>query len=238
MLKLLLALHIAAGSIALASMLVPLTVRKGGVLHRRAGWVFVGGMAVVSLTAFVLSAARILTDPTDAGRAAGLFLFQVALLTLAGVSAGVRVLRFKKRAAPHRHPWDIGLAGTLVLASLGMAAFGLSTGRALPTAFSVIGLLTGGGQLAYWLRTPAHPMHWWFEHLGTMVGSCIAATTAFLVVNAGRVGLERFGLLVWLGPTLIGVPLITAWNIYYRRRFAGQGQAGRARQARQAELAG
>lgn len=221
MLKLVLALHIAAGSVALASMFVPLTVRKGGLLHRRAGWVFVGGMALVSVTAFVLSGSRILTDTSDDGRAAGLFLFQVALLTAAGVSAGVRVLRFKKRTTPHRHPWDLGLAGALVVASVGMAMFGLSTGRALPTAFSVIGLFTGGGQLAYWLRTPNHPMHWWFEHLGTMVGSCIAATTAFLVVNAGRMGLETFGLLVWLTPTIVGVPLIAAWNVYYRRRFAG-----------------
>lgn len=221
MLTLILTLHIAAGSVALAAMLVPLTVRKGGTLHRRAGWVFVAGMTIVSASAFVLSAARILTSTTADGHAAGLFLFQVALLTAAGVSAGVRVLRFKKRSAPHRHPWDLGLSGALVLASLGMAAFGLSTGRSLPTAFSAIGLFTGVGQLSYWLRTPTHPMHWWFEHLGTMVGSCIAATTAFLVVNASRMGLETFGLLVWLAPTIVGVPLVTAWNIYYRRRFAG-----------------
>lgn len=221
MLTLILALHIAAGSLALAAMVVPLTVRKGGPLHRRAGWVFVGGMAMVSLTAFVLSAARIVTSTTADGRAAGLFLFQVALLTAAGVSAGVRVLRFKKRSAPHRHPWDLGLSGALVIASVGMTAFGLSTGRSLPIAFSVIGLLTGGGQLSYWLRTPSHPMHWWFEHLGTMIGSCIAATTAFLVVNASRMGLDSFGLLVWLTPTIVGVPLVAFWNGYYRRRFAG-----------------
>jgi uncharacterized membrane protein len=221
MLKLMLAVHIAGGSAALASMFVPMVTRKGGPAHRRAGWVFVCGMATVSLTAFVLSAARLLTDPTPNGRAAGAFLFFVALLTAAGVSAGVRVLRLKRRSSAHRHPWDLGLAASLALASLGMAAWGLTTGRPLFSAFSVIGLLIGGGQLAYWLRVPTHPMHWWFEHMGAMLGSCIAATTAFFVVNAGRLGLETFALVVWLTPTVVGVPAIALWTAYYRRRFSG-----------------
>ena len=41
MLKTLLAIHVAGGSIALASMLIPLFTRKGGSMHRKAGWVFV-----------------------------------------------------------------------------------------------------------------------------------------------------------------------------------------------------
>jgi uncharacterized membrane protein len=221
MMTIILALHIAAGSIALASMCLPLVARKGGSTHRRAGWVFVGGMTVVSVTAFLLSAARVLTDPTPDGRAAGAFLFFVSILTATGVSAGIRVLRFKRRAAPHRHPWDLGLAATLVVASVAMAVWGLSGGRSLFTAFSVIGLLTGGNQIVSWLRVPTHPMHWWFDHMGAMLGACIAATTAFLVVNAGRLGFETFALAVWLAPSVVGTVAIALWTAYYRRRFAG-----------------
>lgn len=220
MLTLLLALHIAGGSTALASMLVPMVAPKGGPLHRRAGWVFVAGMTIVSVTAFALAGARVLWDPSPAGRVTGAFLFYVSLLTAAGVSAGVRVLRFKRRTAGHRHPWDLGLAGALLLASVGLAVWGVATGRGLFTGFSMIGLLTGGSQLVYWRRTPDHPMHWWFEHMGAMLGSCIAATTAFLVVNADRLGLETFGLVVWLGPAIVGVPVIAGWTAYYRRRFS------------------
>jgi len=219
MLNIILALHVAGGSLALASMLVPMVTRKGGTAHRRAGWLFVGGMTDVSVTAFVLAGARVLTDPSPNGRTAGIFLFFVSILTAAGVSAGVRVLRAKRRSAPHRHPWDVGIAGALVLASVAMAIWGLSTGRALFTAFSAIGLFTGGTQLAYWLRTPTHRMHWWFQHMSAMLGSCIAATTAFLVVNAGRFGLGTFALAVWLSPAVIGVPAIAIWTAYYRRRF-------------------
>src|SRR5688572_5952903 len=109
MMQPLLAIHIAAGSIALASMVVPMIASKGGRTHRRAGWVFVGSMAVVSVTALLMSAARALFDPRPDAKEFGFFLFVVALLTGAAVSAGVRVLRFKTRTGAGGHWWDIGL---------------------------------------------------------------------------------------------------------------------------------
>lgn len=220
MMKTVLALHIVGGSVALAAMVVPMLARKGGALHRRAGWVFVAGMTVVSITAFVLAGARLLFDPSLQGRTAGAFLFYVSILTASGVSTGMRVLRVKHRTAAHRHPWDLGLPSVLLLSSVAMAVWGLTGGRTLFTAFSVIGFLTGGSQLAYWVRVPTHPMHWWFEHMGAMLGSCIAATTAFLVVNADRLGLETFGLIAWLTPSILGAPAIALWSAYYRRKFA------------------
>jgi uncharacterized membrane protein len=221
----LLTVHIAGGTAALLSMVVPMVARKGGLVHRRAGWVFVSGMAIVSLTAFALSALRFLTDPTAEGRAAGLYLFFVAILTAAGVSAGVRVLRTKARREAHHQVWDLGLASALTISSVAMAGYGVATGRPLFVAFSVIGLVNGVGQLRYWLRPPQQHMHWWFQHMSQMLGSCIAATTAFLVVNAGRLGADTFSLGVWLAPTLIGGPAIAIWTLYYRRKFAGPTRA-------------
>lgn len=242
MMEMLLAIHIAGGSLALASMVVPMVARKGATMHRRSGWVFVGGMTAVSITAFALAGSRLLFDASPEGRAAGAFLFYVSLLTAAGVSAGIRVLSAKRRTTPHRHPWDLGLPVALVLSSVAMAVWGLSTGRTLYTAFSLIGLATGANHLVSWLRVPTHPMHWWFEHMGAMLGSCIAATTAFLVVNAGRLGLETFGLIVWLTPSIVGAPAIALWTAYYRRKFsrstsaripqAGQGAASSLSEAK------
>jgi hypothetical protein len=177
-------------------------------------------MTVVSITAFLLAGTRWLTDPSPQGREAGAFLFFVAILTATSVSAGIRVLRAKTRTGAHRHPWDLGLPAVLTASAVAAAFYGLSTGHHLFTAFSIIGVLGGGGQLAYWMTPPSHPMHWWFEHMSSMLGSCVAATTAFLVVNANRLGLEPFSLLVWLAPTIIGVPTIAIWTRYYRRKFA------------------
>jgi hypothetical protein len=215
----LLAIHIAGGATALISMFVPMIAKKGGTVHRRAGWVFVTGMTVVSVTALILAGARFFADPTPTGRSGGAFLFYVAILSGAGVSAGIRVLRVKRRTVPHRKVWDLGLPVLLITSAGAIAAYGLITGQALFTVFSLIGLVNGTTQLAYWLRAPKHAMHWWFEHMGNMLGSCIAATTAFLVVNAGRLGLETFSLVVWVAPSILGAPAIAIWTSYYRGRF-------------------
>jgi uncharacterized membrane protein len=240
MLKTVLAVHIAGGSIALLSMWIPMVARKGARLHRAAGKVFVWAMATVSITALALAGARLLLDPTARGRSAGLFLLFVSILTGAAVSSGVRVLRAKTRTGPHLHWWDAGLAALLTASSVALAAYGLSNGSVLLTAFSGIGLLTGGSQLAYWLRPPRSPMHWWFEHMSSMLGACIAATTAFLVINAPQWGLGRFSLAAWLAPTVIGTPAIAIWTAYYRRRFqaatARSSTAGTGRRAPAADL--
>ena len=232
MLKLILGLHIVGGSVALLSMVIPLVTRKGGPTHRRTGWVVVSGMTIVSVTALVLSASRFLLDPRPGGRRGAIFLFYVAILTAAAVSAGVRVLRAKHRTGRHTHPWDLGIAALLTATSIGMAVFGMLTATPLFTGFSIIGLLSGGHRLAYWLRAPSHPMHWWFEHMTSMLGATIAATTAFLVVNADRLGSTTFSLIVWFAPTIIGVPVVVIWTAYYRRRFTSRrAQSGIARPA-------
>jgi hypothetical protein len=227
MIALTLALHVAAGTTALVSMWIPMLARKGARLHRRAGNVFVGAMATVSVTALVLAGARFLLDARPEGRRAGLFLLFVSIVTASSVSSGVRVLRAKKRVGPHLHWWDLGLAGLLTSASVAAAIYGLLTNALLFVAFSVIGFLTGGGQLTYWLRAPRSPMHWWFEHMSSMLGACIAATTAFLVVNAQRWGFDTFSILVWLAPSIVGVPVIAIWTGYYRRKFAGKAPGSR-----------
>ena len=65
-------------------------------------------------------------------------------------------------------------------------------------------------------------MHWWFRHMSAMLGACIAATTAFLVVNAPQAGFSRGALIVWLAPSIIGTPVTAIWTAYYRRRFAAR----------------
>jgi len=225
MLKMILDLHIAGGSVALLSMFIPLVTRKGGRTHRRSGWAFVGGMTVVSVTALMLSAARYFFDPRPEAQAFALFLFYVAILTGNAVSVGIRALQMKDRTGPHVHPWDVGLAALLTVTSVAMAVYGIATSRALFVAFSGIGLVAGVQGLWYWLRPPTCRMHWWLRHMSAMLGACIAATTAFLVNNAALVGAPRGSMIVWLAPSIIGTPVTAIWIAYYRRRFAGRSAA-------------
>ena len=166
MLKTLLAIHVAGGSVALASMLMPLFSRKGGSLHRKAGWVFVGGMTLVSMTAFILAGARALTDPRPQGAAGR----RVPALRR-DADRRRRVGRHPGAAhqEPHDRPshwWDVGRRDGADRRQPGDAGLRPGTRQTLFVAFSFIGIVNGVSQLEYWLRPPTHPMHWWFEHMG------------------------------------------------------------------------
>jgi len=216
------AVHIVAGSIALTVMWVPMLAAKGGRLHRRAGLVFVGAMAVVSSSGVGLSVYRLLTETRPGVRLASAFLLYVSILTGAGALKGVRVLRTKRRTGPNRNPVDLAAAGLVLVSGAAMGLAGLWFGQPLLLTFSLIGIAGGVTDLKYWLRSPDTRMHWWFEHMADMLGTGIAALTAFAVVNSPRLGLPSFSLLVWLGPSLVGVPAIVVWSRHYRRRFAGR----------------
>jgi len=221
MLKTILYLHIAGGTAALLSMVIPLVTPKGARTHRRSGWVFVGGMTVVSITALLLSGARFFFDPRPDAKAFSLFLFYIAILTGQSVASGISAIRAKDRATHAAPWWDIGLASVLMLTSVGMAGYGIATGYMLFTWFSILGFVNAAQALRYWLRPPAHRMHWWFRHMTSMLGSCIAAVTAFLVVNAPLAGVSRGSLIVWITPGVVGGIGTRLWVAYYRRRFAG-----------------
>ncbi len=86
--------------------------------------------------------------------------------------------------------------------------------------FGAIGFLSSGSQLFYWLRPPQSRMHWWFAHMSGMVGSSIATLTAFVVVNAPRLGIASFSILPWVAPGVVGAIGLNFWIRYYQRKFA------------------
>jgi uncharacterized membrane protein len=225
-LDVLLAIHIAAGLAALASFWIPMVAPKGGRLHRRAGWVFVGGMAVVSATAIVLSGIRFVANGSPRDRIAAVLLAYVGVIVGAGAWKGMRVLRTKNRSARTQNPWDLVAAGAVLLLGPPTAVFGMTQHSILLSAFGILGTVIGAGDVRYWWRAPRERMHWWYEHMADMMGTCIAAITAFFVLNAGRMGLGTFSLVVWLGPAVVGFPALMIWQAHYRRRFTPKRSEG------------
>jgi hypothetical protein len=84
--------------------------------------------------------------------------------------------------------------------------------------FGIIGMRMGQASIAGFLKRPTEKMFWWFGHLQGMIGSYIAAMTAFSAVNLSR----WFGAAwwVWLWPTIVGAPAIAIWTAYYKKKFA------------------
>jgi len=214
-------IHVAAGAIALFLFWIPLVTSKGGKLHRGAGWGFVSAMAVAAFTAWVIGGIRFAETEEVQQRANAVFLAFVGLLAMNTSWNGLRALRFKKRTGSHRQPLDIGIPLLLALSGIGIVVYGFQINNPLLMGFAPVGIIIGSLDLAYWLRPPHERMHWWYQHMAGMIGTCIATITAFLVVNAVVLGFQSPYLIlaVFLAPTLIGVPGLLFWQRQYRKKF-------------------
>jgi hypothetical protein len=213
----LLALHIAAGMAALVVAPIAMVTAKGGPAHRRWGAVYYWAMAVVALTAVALAVWR--PNP---------FLALVAVFSFYFAFRGRRVLGHKRPErgeGPAAVDWAaaVGTAvasGTLVvLGVLRPGAVWVQLGT-VAVVFGVLGLVLAGLDIRRFLSPPADRNAWWFSHMTGMLGSYIAAVTAFSVVNFTFLPTTTR----WLWPTVIGTPLIVLWVTYYRRRFARRPQ--------------
>jgi hypothetical protein len=245
--------HIAAGSIALLLFWIPAIAPKGGRLHIRAGWFYVACMSVVVVTAFTMSGLafaipltiRGIARPLSPGELAdfvrGQRIFATFLAYLAGVTLaagwqGIWAVETKREPRKMRTPFGLALNAAVILGGLLVLVLGIRFGSGPLIGLSPIGPLIGAGNLRYLLRGPQTRMHWWYAHLGSMIGTGIAGYTAFLVFGGARlfpsVARSQVYTIFWVLPTLIGVPAIFATVAYYRRKFHETGRSSNLPQPR------
>lgn len=206
-------IHISAGIAAFFIAPIPLLTMKGGKTHRRWGKIYFWAMAVVAATAMVLA----LWKPI-------LFLAFVSVFSFYFAFRGYRVLRQKSPLRGHG-PGALDWAAA-VLALVGSAALiGLGTLQPSPVwiqlskvaiAFGVIGAVIALSDMRRFIHPSKDRRFWWYSHMGGMIGSYIAAVSAFSVVNFHFLPTA----VRWLWPTAVGVPGIFIWIIYYKRKFA------------------
>lgn len=213
-----LGVHIAAGILALLVFWLPLVTKKGGKLHRRVGWVYVGAAATVAVSG-MLTCAHLVLDGGPGRARAGMFLAYVGLLAGASAQLGVRALR-RKKAPAARSAIDLMPPALLIGCGLALALLGVAHGKVLYVLFSLLGIAQGVTHLRYWLTPPAHDRAWFLAHMTAMGTSCITTVTAFVVVNAQRFGMHTFDLPIWLTPIVLGVVGLSLWRRSYAKRFA------------------
>jgi len=245
--------HIAARSIALILFWIPAIAGKGGRTHIRAGWVYVVCMLVVVLTAFVMSGLAFtipltvrqiarplspaeLADFLRRQRIFATFLAYLAGVTLASGWQGIWAIETKREPKMMRTPFSLALNVAVLLAGLTVLVLGIKYRSGPLIGLSPLGPLIGAGNLRYLLRGPQTRMHWWYEHLGSMIGTGIAGYTAFLVFGGSRlfpsVVRTQLYTLFWVLPTLVGVPVIFLTVAYYQRKFNATGSASAVSSAR------
>jgi uncharacterized membrane protein len=207
--------HVAAGAGAFVLAPVALLTAKGGKAHRRWGKVYFWSMAGVAATALTMAAYRPL-----------LFLGLVAIFSFYAAFVAYRVLgqkaAYKGERVATALDWSAAVlcfAASALLAGFGLVRPQWVQGLGIPAmVFGAIGMLISGGSMWDFTHTPKEKMFWWYAHLQGMIGSYIAAWTAFLVVTVGpRIHSPWW---LWVLPTAIGLPAIRATTSYYRSKFA------------------
>jgi hypothetical protein len=212
-----LAVHVSAGSGAFVLAPLALLTAKGGKAHRMWGRVYFWSMAIVAFTALVMAVYRLV-----------LFLALVAIFSFYAAFSAYRVLGQKGawKGAPvvHGLDWAAALfcfAASLALAGLGAVRPELVQNLRIPAiVFGAVGMRISGKSMWRFTDPPAEKMFWWYAHLQGMIGSYIAAWTAFSLVTIGP--LLHGAWWLWIVPISVGIPAIVATTAYYQRKFAPQ----------------
>jgi len=215
--RVLLVIHIFAGSIALAVAPGAMVTVKGGRWHARWGMTYLWATVAIAATGAVMS----LIHPN-------LFLMMIAVFSFYLVFSGYRVLHRKKpgqRATWFDHAVTLSMVATGV-ALIGYGGYRLqhSSFGVVPIIFGAIALLLAGRELVSFRRPPTEPRWWWFSHMTNMLAAYITTVSAFSVVNMTFLP----PIVRWIWPTIVGTTGILLWTRYYRRKFARQHERTRA----------
>ncbi len=216
----LLASHIVSGVAAFVLAPLALITAKGGKAHRRWGKFYFWCMAAVAFTALVMALWR----PV-------LFLALVAIFSFYAAFGAYRVLGQKvaSRGEPVVRALDwlaaiLCLGASAALVVLGAIQPQLVQNLRIPSiVFGLVGVRISAAAIWRFTHPPMDKMFWWYVHLQGMIGSYIAACTAFCLVTLGP--LLHAAWWLWLLPISIGLPAIFATRAYYRQKFRSRQDA-------------
>ena len=207
-----LVIHIAGGTIALISGMVAMLTLKGSYNHRLAGKIYFWGMTAVFIGAVIVA----IGHHKD-------FLLMVGFFSYYLTVRGYRILFLKKLdqgQKPVTLDWlIITISAIFIVGLIGYGGWLLMNGNGMgipAIAFGTIGSTFLILDIKNFISPPTEKMHWWFTHIGSMGGSYISATTAFVVVN---IQLPQYGWVLLILPTIIGSVLIATTIKKYKVKF-------------------
>lgn len=193
-------LHIAGGTMALLSGPFAMLNQDGGKVHRISGKIFYYAMLMVSFSGLYLSWYR-----------SNLFLLLIAVFSFYLVSMGRRALQHKKL---HRGTKAEIIDWVILIISGAFGIFQIAVGAyslVRHNSFGLVSIVFGAilcrrvQSDVKWLRKyNGEPKTWLYVHIGNMIGSYIAAFTAFLVQNVHT----DPAFISWLAPTVVLTPFI------------------------------
>ncbi|MBK6859075.1 MAG: DUF2306 domain-containing protein [Saprospiraceae bacterium] len=202
--KILLAIHIFCGGTSLLIGFFILLSRKGNRRHKFAGTIYFYSMLLTALLAVVLAYLH-----------PNYFLFIIGIFTSYMLLTGKSYLRKRSQFDVKYIDWLLSL--TMLLFGAVLIAFGCYN-MILGNYFGIVHLVFGGFSWLFVYQDYINfkgrssvQNYWLVTHLQRMVGSYIASVTAFIVVNNTLLP----GIVAWILPTVLLVPLIIIWSRKY-----------------------
>ncbi|MEL7196929.1 MAG: hypothetical protein AAGL10_01315 [Pseudomonadota bacterium] len=201
--------HIAIGILALAAAFLAFAVRKGSVLHRRSGLVYMAACAFVCATSIAMLVQAMIPP-----------LAMAVFTSIYAIGGAYLALRSGTRRV---------LLGEKSLFALELAAFGFFMAMAIPAivqgfipfyapfVIAIIPVILLAGDVR-WLRNPEKRKQWRIaRHLSRMIWGFVVVVRAPLVELAAGGYLPRYQMLFVVGPIVAGVAMV--W--YFQRKFGG-----------------
>ncbi len=205
-------MHIAGGTVGLISGTIAASVVKGKKLHLISGKTFFYSMLITAIAALIIS---------NLPEHHNVFLFAVGGFTLYLNCSGYRIVWLKRNSLKRAKLYssiDYGIA--LFALVFGIFLIGISIREWInERAFSIVPAVFGSICLVLFILDVKKmksnlliSKYWISSHISKMIGTMIAAYTAFLVVNIHI----KQNWILWLLPTVIGSGLIA----YFIRKYA------------------
>ncbi len=206
--------HVVAGVVSLVAAPIALMVLKGGSAHRLAGQFFFWSMTWIFISAIILSVYKSIP-----------FLLMIAVFSYYSVVIAYRSLYQKQLYRGKGITWfdwmALVISGSFNLGFVAWGVFQAVQGRQgfisyLAVGFGIGGLIIVTTQLKSFVKHPTDKNHWLFAHIGNMTGGFIASVTAF----SANVLTFLPGVIQWIWPSFVGIPLIYFWIKSYRRKLS------------------
>ena len=204
----LLLIHIVSGSIGLITGTINLIRKKGDKPHKKIGIFFLSGMLINGVSGLLMSLIHF-----------NFFLFIVGVFSIYMVGTGQRYLSLKTKL-PIQKAFKIDwiLSVGMFLFGVGFIIYGvlllLSSNNfgIVLLVFGFISISMVYQDFKNYQGRNSNKNFWLLVHIQRMMGSYIAAMTAFIVVNNTILP----GIVAWLLPTVIVTPLIFKWSRKYK----------------------
>ena len=222
--KIILYVHIAFGAGSLIVFWIPVLGKKGGDMHIKAGKVYVFMMWVVVISSIFMSLINLYN---------GLYIIAAFLGFLAVITGhplwyGMVILKYKKGLSSKVERINRILNWVLFLGGAGLFLWALLLrvqGQAiLLMVFGIIGMSSA----APLLFRKHRKTNWLMEHIQGLLGTGIAAYTAFFAFGGsrllGHIFTNQWIIIPWILPTIIGIFGIKYYKKKMQVRKAGIAQ--------------